>query len=298
MRCCFASLPALACRRMALIWILAGTARGQSGWLDFGGLIKGESRQENHVEWIEIESFNIDGELNAREAGKLGFRKRMDRASPPLLLACAKGSRYAKATLDLNYPAPDSGRPAPARIEMEDVMVSSVSVSSEGEVPMETFDLSFGRITYTYYADRFTSVVINYDFRYGTGSNGPGSNPDADADGLPDAWETTYGFPIGQNNAAEDADGDGFTNLQEYQLGTHPKSGTSFFKATLAPVNGSPGTYQLSWNSVAGKSYVIEWSPNLMVPFATLRTFTASGTTSTTAVTNAGNLGFYRVRPQ
>jgi type VI protein secretion system component Hcp len=285
-------------RQAALIWLIAASARGQSGWLDFEGAIKGESRQENHVEWIEIEGFNIGGQLRAAQLGKLGFTKRLDRSSPPLTLACAKGTRFAKATLDLNYREADTGRPAPARIELEEVLVSSISISAGGDLPTEKFDLAFGRIVYTYFTDRFTSVVTNYDFRFRTGSTGTGANPDTDSDGLPDAWETTYGFPIGANNAAGDPDGDGLTNLQEFQLGTDPKSGTSFFKAELAPVSDSPGNYQLSWNSVVGKVYVIEWSPDLVTPFTTLRTFTATATTSTASIANAGNVGFYRVRPE
>ena len=41
---------------------------------------------------------------------------------------------------------------------------------------------------------------------------------DADSDGMPDAWESTYGVTA-QNL---DADGDGYTNLEEYLNGTHP----------------------------------------------------------------------------
>jgi PKD repeat protein len=49
------------------------------------------------------------------------------------------------------------------------------------------------------------------------------SESDSDVDGMPDAWEATYGlnsnFP---NDAGYDKDGDGLTNLQEYQSGTVP----------------------------------------------------------------------------
>jgi len=52
---------------------------------------------------------------------------------------------------------------------------------------------------------------------------------DSDGDGLPDAWETQYGFdPLDDgilnpaNGPTGDPDGDGATNLQEYQAGTNP----------------------------------------------------------------------------
>jgi len=49
---------------------------------------------------------------------------------------------------------------------------------------------------------------------------------DADADGLPDDWETQYGV----TDPAADSDGDTLTNLQEYQAGTDPKDGQSYLK--------------------------------------------------------------------
>jgi hypothetical protein len=42
-------------------------------------------------------------------------------------------------------------------------------------------------------------------------------------DGMPDDWELQYGFdPLDPSDASGDADGDGATNLQEYQAGTVP----------------------------------------------------------------------------
>lgn len=52
-----------------------------------------------------------------------------------------------------------------------------------------------------------------------------GTNPllaDTDADGIPDAWEVDHGLNPLVNDAAADPDGDGASNLQEYQSSSDP----------------------------------------------------------------------------
>ncbi|MBU1694801.1 MAG: hypothetical protein KKC51_12675, partial [Verrucomicrobia bacterium] len=51
----------------------------------------------------------------------------------------------------------------------------------------------------------------------------PTPAPDADLDGMPDAWETAQGLnPNSAVDAAQDPDYDGYTNLQEYENSTDP----------------------------------------------------------------------------
>ena len=65
------------------------------------------------------------------------------------------------------------------------------------------------------------------DFFEVTDSDGDGvgdvSDPDDDGDGMPDAWEETFGLdPLDPADAALDPDADGIPNLEEYRAGTHP----------------------------------------------------------------------------
>jgi DNA-binding MarR family transcriptional regulator len=56
----------------------------------------------------------------------------------------------------------------------------------------------------------------------------PSSSVDTDNDGLPDNWEVTHGFnPNDPSDANTDFDGDGYTNLDEYQTGTAPDDSPS-----------------------------------------------------------------------
>jgi len=89
----------------------------------------------------------------------------------------------------------------------------------------------------------FISVTVQ-------GGTGP---TDTDGDGLPDSWETFFGLnpnsTSGADGASGDPDGDGRTNLQEYQAGTHPRGVASltryfaegatstFFDTTIALAN-------------------------------------------------------------
>ncbi len=62
------------------------------------------------------------------------------------------------------------------------------------------------------------------------------SQSDADADGMPDAWETANGLnPNSAADAALDPDADGLTNLQEYTYSTNPHGFDSAGTVTITP---------------------------------------------------------------
>jgi hypothetical protein len=50
---------------------------------------------------------------------------------------------------------------------------------------------------------------------------------DSDGDGMPDSWETTYGLNPFADDSHKDLDGDGLSNLEEYQNGRRSASGCS-----------------------------------------------------------------------
>ena len=79
---------------------------------------------------------------------------------------------------------------------------------------------------------------------------------DADGDGLPDAWETAFGF--GVNNPADaglDADGDTLSNRAEYLAGTDPTNASSCLRIDRWGVGG--GVW-VEFQAVSNRTYTVE----------------------------------------
>lgn len=83
---------------------------------------------------------------------------------------------------------------------------------------------------------------------------------DADGDELPDDWERSHGLSTSSSNAAEDADGDGFTNLEEYILGSSPTDADSTIRLTI---HSSNGLLHPKIQSVQGRDYELLVSTDL-----------------------------------
>ena len=95
-----------------------------------------------------------------------------------------------------------AGATAPARDQADTLLISQVRAQTGILIQTERDLVSLG-------------VADN---GYGTlPAASRASNFDTDRDGMPDAWETANG--LNPSNAADrnaDADGDGYTNLEEY----------------------------------------------------------------------------------
>src|SRR5947207_2451297 len=73
------------------------------------------------------------------------------------------------------------------------------------------------------------------------------NSSDSDGDGMPDAWEVTHGLNPNLNDANNDLDGDGTSNVKEFQRGTDPSdfyNGRPPFLGVYAggDQRGDPGT--------------------------------------------------------
>ncbi len=84
--------------------------------------------------------------------------------------------------------------------------------------------------------------------------------PDADHDGLPDAFEAAQGHPDNSMVGEQDDDGDGMTNREEYQAGTDGQDPDSYLRVEPPATTGSA---TLSFGAVSNRTYSVEYTDSL-----------------------------------
>ena len=85
---------------------------------------------------------------------------------------------------------------------------------------------------------------------------------DQDGDGIPDAWEISYGLnPNLASDAALDLDGDGMSNDQEHTAGTDPTNSSSLLRLQI--VSATSQTLLVRFEALAGATYFVEESSDL-----------------------------------
>jgi hypothetical protein len=114
---------------------------------------------------------------------------------------------------------------------------------------------------------------------------------DSDGDGMPDYFETLYGIA----DPSGDDDGDGASNLAEFNAGTNPRDRTSVFKLDLTS---APGGISLNFTAIAARSYTVQFRDELSS--GTWQNLTTIPVGASTRVENvvapfSGASRFYRV---
>lgn len=144
------------------------------------------------------------------------------------------------ATSQLKISAPSNQVIAGQSVQLVVTSPGGADVTSAPETIYLTSNETVGNVSgtglvSTYVPGRLTVSVANVDFGSPTlaAQSGEiellvGLPGDADYDGLPDAYETTFGLnPLSGVDAATDLDGDGLLNFEEHTLGTNPATADS-----------------------------------------------------------------------
>lgn len=109
--------------------------------------------------------------------------------------------------------------------------------------------------------------------------------PDGDHDGMPDSWESQYGFDSGDPlDAAADFDGDTMTNLAEYIAGTDPTDNQSYLYVELLDASA-----RLQFMAVSNKTYTLQVRESLTAGnWSVLRHLNAAATNRLLEVLDPG----------
>jgi hypothetical protein len=155
-------------------------------------------------------------------------------------------------------------QPTPLTLSVTDIngdALTSQTNSPPSHGLLTSFDSERGTVTYLPArgfrgTDRFTfhasdslasssvaSVTLNV-----------GAPPDANSNGLPDAWEAAYGV----TNPDADDDHDGQSNLAEYWANTNPTNAASVFRI-LESTPQTNGAFTLTWSAVGGTRYRVQY---------------------------------------
>lgn len=135
--------------------------------LKFATAINGESTVAGHDKWITISSIQFgvgrgissvggggDRETSNPSFSEVTLSKSMDVASTELFMQATCGKSLGKAEIHfLQTGGADAKGQVYLKIELEETIVSSYSVSSGGERPSESLSLNFTKISYQY--DKF-----------------------------------------------------------------------------------------------------------------------------------------------
>ncbi len=128
-----------------------------------GSEVKGESGDDKHPEWIEIESFSSGIVQPATTAAGLGgskpegrsihsdivVTKTLDSSSPKLALACAMGKRVDEATFEFCR-ATGKEHVTYLKIVVKNGFISSYTASGSGQYPSESLAIAFTEIEWEF----------------------------------------------------------------------------------------------------------------------------------------------------
>ena len=145
------------------------------------------------------------------------------------------------------------------------------------------------------------SQGANHDSFAAYGPVTPVTSLSMTANGTPHSWHDSHGLvDSGDYEAADllDSDGDGRLNWVEFRDGTDPVDANSLLQITDLSINGNQ--LSLTWQAVAGKTYTMWFTPDLVnQPWIRKKTgLIGADPTSSVSVQIDGDRGFYSIETE
>jgi type VI secretion system secreted protein Hcp len=171
----------LALTAPAVALTLTGAYAASDYLLEIDG-IKGESSDSKHAGAIEIESFSWGCTNSGASAKTINFTlgKRIDKSSPLLMLACAKGNHIPQAIITVRKTNASGGKTDYYQVTLTDILVSSYQTTASGggggaggttnTQPVDQISFKYEKIRWTYTRLGETGepmeepVVVEHDF--------------------------------------------------------------------------------------------------------------------------------------
>lgn len=119
------------------------------------GDIKGEVTEKGHKDWVAATkvTFNVSKPAEGAKPGTLTIEKPLDKSSPKLIEAVAKGTHIPEVTIDYTKPTSGTGVKY-LEIKLKEVVVSNITHQADpahGDVtPFEQITLTYRTMQQTY----------------------------------------------------------------------------------------------------------------------------------------------------
>lgn len=145
----FVPAPGRAQEEMGRVKVQTPWLAATRGFIRIGG-IDGESKEQDHKDWIELISVDMGsgaGGPSAVTPGEIVIVKKVDKSSPKLVEVIAKGGPLPSVQLHAPAVAADRGTADYLQYELENVRITSYSISTAGDFPTESITFHYEKIT-------------------------------------------------------------------------------------------------------------------------------------------------------
>ena len=129
----------------------------------FATEIKGQSNVDAHAGWINVDSMawgvgrsiatqqsgSAKREVSSPSVSEVTFSRQSDLASPELFFQACGGVSLGKCEIHVLQVVENKPQVV-VKIELEDAMISSYSVSSGGDQPSDSFAVNFTKVSFQY----------------------------------------------------------------------------------------------------------------------------------------------------